>query len=129
MDHGLVILKHTNGAISHVEGSWAYPPPLFRTALEIAGSNGWIQTDSEQHAAVKIHEFQIGDEAPDVPQPGSPLAEDPYTSQIKSFYESLANDAPIAVSGAEGLAALQIALAALESAETGQAIHLESLSV
>ncbi len=128
VDHALVILKHTNGALSHVEGSWAYPPPLFRTALEIAGSNGWIQTDSEQHAAVKIHEHRSDDKAPDVPQPGSPLAEDPYTTQIKSFYDSLAHDAPIAVSGVEGLAALQIALAAIESVETGQAIQLDPLS-
>jgi predicted dehydrogenase len=128
VDHALVILTHENGAISHVEGSWAYPPPLFRTAIEIAGSNGWIQTDSEQHAAVKVFEHRRGDDAPDVPQPGSPLAEDPYTTQIRSFYDSLADDAPIAVGGHEGLAALQIALAAIESVETGQVIQLETLT-
>ena len=31
LDYGLAILKHRNGTISHIEGSWAYPPPLFRT--------------------------------------------------------------------------------------------------
>src|SRR5262245_26035104 len=41
-DYALVILKHESGALSHVEGGWAYPPPMFRTALEIAGSAGLI---------------------------------------------------------------------------------------
>ena len=40
----------------------------------------------------------------------------------------LDDEAPIAVGGHEGLAALQIALAAIESVETGQAVILESLT-
>ena len=70
-----------------------------------------------------------------MPLPSSPLSEDPYTTQIKAFYASLMGEtsrtelaevgAP--VTGADGLAALQIALAAIESAETGQPVHLDSL--
>ena len=128
VDHGLVILKHRNGTISHVEGSWAYPPPLFRTRFEIAGSNGLIQFDSGDTAAIKQHIHTVSEEAiPDVPLPGSPLSEDPYTTQIKSFYDCLANDAPIPISGADGLAALQIALAAIESADKGQPVDLQPL--
>jgi len=127
-DHGLAILTHQNGAISHVEGSWSYPEPMFRTALEIAGDNGWIQFDSGLTAAISSHLHQSGESAPDVALPGSPLAEDPYTTEIKAFYDCLANDAPIPVSGADGLAALQIALAAIESAKTGQAIELSPLT-
>ena len=119
VDHGLAILTHAGGAISHVEGSWAYPPPLFRTRFEIAGSNGWLEYDSGKMAAVGLHLHATDEEIPDVPIPGSPLSEDPYTTQLKSFYETLADDAPPAVTGEDGLAALRIALAALESAETG----------
>jgi predicted dehydrogenase len=125
VDHGLAILTHINGAISHVEGSWAYPPPLFRTRLEIAGDNGLIQFDSGQMAAVSVHLQQRGEEAPDVPLPGSPLSEDPYTTQIKEFYENLVNDKAVRVTAVDGYKALQIALAAIQSAQTGQPIVIE----
>lgn len=126
VDHGLAILTHRSGAISHVEGSWAYPPPLFRTQLEIAGSNGWLRFDSDENSPLGIHLHQRGADAPDVPLPGSPLAEDPYATQLKSFYYHLAEDRPTPVSAEDGLAALQIALAAIESAETGQPVQIEA---
>lgn len=128
IDHGLAILRHVNGAISHVESSWAYPPPLFRTRFEIAGSNGWIQFDSDQTASVGLHLRRAEEEdIPDVPLPGSPLAEDPYTTEIKAFYDCLVEDGPSPVPGTEGLAALQLALAAIESAETGQVVKIKHL--
>lgn len=127
IDHGLAILTHRGGAISHVEGSWAYPPPLFRTRLEIATSNGWIQFDSGQTASIGLHLRRAGEKTPDVPLPRSPLLEDPFTREIKAFYESLVQDAPPPVSGADGLAALQIALAAIESAERGQPVTIHPL--
>ncbi len=127
VDHGLAILTHRSGAISHIEGSWAYPPPLFRTRFEIAGSNGLIQFDSSSTAAIGLHLHQTDEEIPDVPLPRSPLAEDPYTTQIKAFYASLVGETAVPITGADGLAALQIALAAVESAQTGQPIALPLL--
>ena len=62
----------------------------------------------------------------DVALPNSPLAEDPYTTQIKSFYAHLAHNEQTAVSATDGLAALQIALAAIESAETGLPVTIDS---
>ena len=124
VDHGLAILTHKNGAISHIEGSWAYPPPLFRTKLEIAGDNGWIQFDSEQMTAVKLHLHQQDGSAPDVPIPGSPMLEDPYTTQIKAFFDHIEDDAPVAVTAVDGCKALQIALAAIQSAQTGQPVTI-----
>lgn len=127
VDHGLAILSHESGAISHIESSWAYPPPLFRTQLEIAGSNGWLRYDSDETAAVTIHLHQSEGAAPDVPIPTSPLAEDPYTTEIKSFYECLAHGKPNPVPGKDGLAALQLALAAVASAESGRPVTIEPL--
>ncbi|MCP5097861.1 MAG: Gfo/Idh/MocA family oxidoreductase, partial [Chloroflexi bacterium] len=124
IDHGLAILTHENGTISHIEGSWAYPPPMWRTRFEIAGSNGWLSHDSRDTAVTHLHLHQTDDDVSDVALPNSPLAEDPYTTQIKSFYAHLAHNEPTSVSAADGLAALQIALAAIESAETGQAVAI-----
>ena len=126
VDHGLAILTHANGTISHVEGSWAYPPPLFRTRLEIAGDNGLIQFDSGQMAAIGVHLHQQGNDAPDVPLPGSPLSENPYTTQIKEFYDYLVNDGAVRVTAVDGYKALQIALAAIQSAQTGQPVAIDN---
>ncbi len=127
VDYGLAILTHRSGAISHVEGSWAYPPPLFRTRLEIAGADGWLESGSDKTAAIGLHLHQQAVDAPDVPLPSSPMSESPYTTQIKAFYSHLVEDTPLPVSAADGLAAVQIALAAIESAQSGEAVKLEAL--
>lgn len=127
VEHGLAILTHMSGAISHVEGSWAYPPPTFRTAFEIACEAGLLVHDSAATAPITIYAHKQGDSAGDVPLPASPLAESPYTTEIRAFYNAIANESPVPVSAADGLAAVQIALAAIESAQIGKPIHLSTL--
>lgn len=120
-DYALVILRHRNGALSHVEGGWAYPPGMFRTALEIAGAGGLIEHPSGSSTPLQIHLAQTeGTKASGVPS--SPLIEDPYVTEIKHFYEVIANNAQPRVTAADGLAALRIALAAIESSRTGQRV-------
>lgn len=127
-DHCLAILTHANGAISHVEGSWAYPPPTFRTRFEIAGSAGLLINDSGATAPLNVlWRSQGGDSAGDVPLAASPLLESPYTTEIKAFYDHIAHGAAVPVTAVDGLAALQIALAASQSAETGMVVHLDPL--
>lgn len=128
VDYGLAILRHRNGALSHVAGAWAYPPPTFRTGLEIAGNAGLIEFDSEATAPISnLVRAPEGDDAPDVALPPSPTSENPFTTQIKAFYEALRADRPARVSAEDGLAAVQIAEAAMESAATGRAVTLEPL--
>jgi predicted dehydrogenase len=128
VDYGLAILTHKTGALSHIAGAWAYPPPTFRTRLEIAGDAGLIEFDSDATAPIQnlILRSQEGS-APDVALPASPVSESPYTTQIKEFYACLLEDRPSRVTAEDGLAAVQIAEAALQSADTGQPVHLETL--
>ena len=128
VDHGLVILTHRGGTLTHVEGSWAYPPPLFRTQLEIACANGWLHYDSEETAALTSHHHKTNEDRPDVPLPGSPLQESPYTTQIKAFYDCLVGNTAVPISGEDGLAALKIALAAIQSAETGLPVQIAEVT-
>lgn len=121
-DYALAILRHTSGALSHIEGGWANPAPLFRTGLEIAGDQGLIEHPPESSIPLGIYMKQ--QQASDAGVPSSPLLEDPYTTQIKHFYDVLANDAPARVSAEDGAAAVRIALAAVESARTGQRVTL-----
>jgi myo-inositol 2-dehydrogenase/D-chiro-inositol 1-dehydrogenase len=59
--------------------------------------------------------------------PASPVSESPFTTQIKECYAALAHGQPVRVTAEDGLAAVQIALAAAESARTGKAVRLAHL--
>jgi predicted dehydrogenase len=125
--HALAILTHASGAISHVVGSWAYPPPTFRTAFEIAGDGGLITCDSESTAPVSLHLHKREGDGPDIPVAGSPLSESPYTTEIKAFYDAVIHDKPVPVPGGEGVAAVQLALAVIQSADSGQPVQIDPL--
>jgi predicted dehydrogenase len=128
VDYGLVILSHRSGALSHISGAWAYPPPTFRTRLEIAGDRGLIEFDSDGTAPIQNLILKTGGaDAPDVALPSSPVDESPYTTQLKEFYEALAGGREARVRAADGLAAVQIAEAALESCHTGQPVPLKPI--
>lgn len=128
VDFGLAILKHAGGALSHIAGAWAYPPPTFRTHLEIAGDAGLIEFDSDDSAPIRNLIAKPCGDSPDVGLPSSPVSESPYTTQIKEFYQALRNGAPARVAAEDGLAAVQIAEAAILSAQTGQAVRLAPLT-
>jgi myo-inositol 2-dehydrogenase / D-chiro-inositol 1-dehydrogenase len=129
IDYGLVILSHRSGALSHIAGAWAYPPPTFRTHLEIAGDRGLIEFDSDGTAPIQNLILKTGQsDAPDVALPSSPVSESPYTIQIKEFYGALADGKTTRVSATDGLVAVQIAEAALQSAHTGQPVKLQPLA-
>ena len=128
VDYGLVILKHRSGTLTHVAGAWAYPPPTFRTHIEIAGDAGLLEFDSDNTAPVRELKIKTDDEdAPDVAGISITLSENPYTLQIKEFYGAIRDDSQARVTAADGLAAVQIAEAALQSAATGKAVKLEAL--
>jgi len=127
-NHALAILTHKNGTISHIEGSWAYPPPNFKTEFEIACADGLVVHNSDTAAPNSLYlKNAAGEEAQDVALPSSPLAESPYTTQIKAFYRAITEGAPVPITAEDGLAAVQIAKAAIESARTGLAVTLETL--
>ncbi|MGD9092929.1 MAG: Gfo/Idh/MocA family oxidoreductase [Anaerolineales bacterium] len=128
IDYGLAILKHKSGAISHIAGAWAYPPPTFRTQIELAGDAGLIEFDSDAMAPIQSLLRSGEGDAPDVGLPSSPLSESPYTTQIKEFYTALKGGEPARVSSEDGLAAVQIAEGALASARSGNAVHLNTIA-
>jgi predicted dehydrogenase len=127
IQHAFAILRHHSGALSHVEASWAYPPPVFRTSAEIAGATGLLEFDSEASAPVRMYVHATGD-AGDVGLPRSPLHEPPHTTQIRHFVEVLRGNAEPVVTAHDGLAALRLATAAAESIVAGQPVALRDPS-
>lgn len=127
-DHALAILTHRGGAITHVEGSWAFPPPIFRTRLEIAGTAGLIEFDGPATAAIGMHLHGGQEPAPhDVPLATSPLHESPFAAQLRAFHEALVHGTEPPVSAEDGLVAVQIARAAIDSARLGVPVDVGQL--
>jgi UDP-N-acetylglucosamine 3-dehydrogenase len=126
-DHVLLTMRFRSGALGHLEGSWAYPPGNFRTRLEIAGDGGLLECDSLDTLPLSLT-LKRGETSPaaGVPVPESPMhaADDPYYREIAHFLSCLESGADFLVSPQDGLEALRIALAAIESLRTGQPAHV-----
>jgi myo-inositol 2-dehydrogenase/D-chiro-inositol 1-dehydrogenase len=122
-NYALVTLRFANGAIALVEGGWAYPPGLFRTGFDLAGSGGVIEWDSDSSEPVHRYHGTGGGHQERVGLPLSVLAEDPYTTEIRHVHRALERGEPFEVKPAEALAALYTALAARESLRTGRAVR------
>ncbi len=127
VDYGLVVLTHQSGAISHVAGAWAYPPPTFRTQFELSGDRGMIEFDSQAASPIESLIIKSLDEAPDVGLPSSPVRENPYAAEIKEFYAAITNGCQPRVTAEDAVKAVQIASAAVQSAQSSKAIRLERL--
>lgn len=125
-DHALISLRFENGAIGHVEGSWAYPPGLWRTRIEIAGTAGLIEWDSLDQQPVAWH-IQPDAESPGVPGVASPLADqdDPYYRELAHFIDAVENKKPLGVTAYDGLMAVKICLAAIESERRGESVQID----
>jgi predicted dehydrogenase len=128
-DYAIALLTHASGAISNIEGGWAYPQPMFRTALEIAGDDGLIEHPAGSSQPLAFHFKAAADgAAPDTGLPTSPLAEDPYTTEIRHFYDVLVHGVQARVTARDGLAAVRIALAAQQSAQLGRPVRIEEIT-
>jgi myo-inositol 2-dehydrogenase / D-chiro-inositol 1-dehydrogenase len=126
-DYALVTLRFANGTIAHIEGGWAYPPGFFRTSMDIAGTGGVIEWSSDDSETFQYHLADAPQaEIAEVAVPLSAAADSPFTAQLRHFYEAIQTGAETLVTAADGLAALQIGLAARESARTGKSVTIEA---
>lgn len=124
-DYALVTLRFANGAIAHIEGGWIYPPGIFRTGIDIAGTEGVIEWQSDQ--AQPLHTYLVNPPqaaADEVAVPGAKAVDNPFTRQLRHFYECITQDVTPIITPQEALAALRIGLAARESAKTGQPVTI-----
>ena len=121
LDYALAVLRFESGVIAHVEGSWAHAS--FRTAIEIAGSDGLIRHASDESTALTV-ERAGADVAAGYLAPVNPLAESPYQAELRHFFEHL-DDGDFLTGGDEGTRSLELALAVRRSVETGLPVQFE----
>ncbi|UCH33300.1 MAG: Gfo/Idh/MocA family oxidoreductase [Armatimonadota bacterium] len=124
-DYALATVRFKSRVIAHIEGSWAHPPGTFFTKLEIAGDKGLLEYDSQAASPLQVWKKAVGDEkAPGVVVPESPLAESPYQIEICEFMDAVRTGRDPCVTPQDAYNALELALAALESALRGEALAL-----
>jgi predicted dehydrogenase len=120
-DHVLATLRHDSGAISHIQGSWAYPTGSFRTSLEIAGSDGLIA----RHAATPFAgSASTAGDTPDVPQPPTSSAESPYVTEIRHFSDVIKDRVEPRVTALDGARAVEVCDAIAASIDTNRAVEV-----
>lgn len=119
-------LSHAGGAISLVEGSWAAPPGVFRTALDIAGTGGVIEWTSDAPAPLQAHGALSSGPHQDGATLPSLGPDDPYAAELWHAYDGLDSGVPFLIEPADARAALALALAVRRSLESGQPVEVEA---
>jgi predicted dehydrogenase len=125
-DYSLVTLRFRSGAICHVEGTWA-DPGGFKVTLEIAGDAGLLEYNFNQPTGVPFRmALATAAEGPrgGVAVPESPTGKNPYQIELAHFMDCLEQGIAPSISPRDGMEAVRIALAAIESIETGQPVTL-----
>lgn len=124
-DHALITLRFTSGAVGHIEAGWAAPPGQWRTRLEICGDGGMIEWDAEENSPIaQVMRNDAGngkiysEHSPTAPE------DDPYYAELAHFLHCLETGQPFRVTPHDGLMAVKVALAAIESVRTGKAIEI-----
>ncbi|GGO37606.1 Gfo/Idh/MocA family protein [Streptomyces lasiicapitis] len=117
------VLTHTSGAISHISGLWGLPDQRFRTTFRVAGADGLLRHDSTAVPGFRI--TAQGARNANEGIPSSPMTESPYLAELREFAASWDDGTTRPrVSARDGIEAVRIASAAVESSRTGRAVEL-----
>jgi predicted dehydrogenase len=111
-----------NGAIALIEGGWANPPGVFRTALDLSGTDGLIEWSSDQPSPQLTFVPPKPGETAAVGLPISGLTDNPYTAELRHAYECIQSGAPFEISAEDALEALRIGIAVKKSLEKGRPV-------
>lgn len=117
-----VLLTHASGAISQISGFWGPPHLKFSTAYSVTGTKGQL-TNSTAREQNFLPDFGGpvggGGLVPEVDPD-----ESPYYLQLKELMGALQGGPAPRVTALDGLEAVRLANAAIESSETGQPVSL-----
>lgn len=119
-DHVLATLRHEGGAITHAQGSWAFPTGTFETSLDIAGSAGVVQPLPGDGF---VQNLRVTDSVTDIPQAPT-TGESPYTTQVRHFSAVLDGHASLIVDPSDAARAVTVCESILESLTSGRSVEV-----
>jgi len=117
----MLALSHDRGAVSHIVGLWGAPRTPFRTTYRVTGTVGTVSHDSVAAPALRVRGAAA--ESPDDIELDAGAAS-PFTAELAEFLRAVTSGAPARVDASDGVAAVAVAEAALESAATGRAVRI-----
>lgn len=123
LDYTLVTLKFKNGAVGHIEGTWC-DPGGFKVNFEVCGDSGMLEYDSTRQVALQIATRAEGGAGGGVQVPESPAAQNPYYLELRHFIDCVQTNQTPEITVEDGYNAVRLALAAIESAQTGRVVSL-----
>lgn len=117
-----VLLTHASGAISQVAGIWGPAHLSFTTEYSVTGTLGTLTHSSaaERNYVADLASTTVGAEL----TPATDSAASPYFCEIEDFLGAFQGGPAPRVTLDDGIAAVIIANAALESLATGQPVRL-----
>ena len=124
-DHALISLRFTSGAIGHIEASWSHPRGNFRTRVEVAGDGGLVEWDSLDRPPLVAELYDAEQGFRHIGSSPTSVTDEPYYAELAHFVEVVEGRAAPVVTARDGLEAVRVALAAIESMRTGRAIAMQ----
>jgi len=125
-DHAMITCKFPGGKVGFAEISWAYPEGFGRALyahLDIVGTKGKIQYSDKDTNPMLIYTPERGHELPRYFRFMS-TTEYAFKEEIQHFVHCILDDREPTISPRDARAALEMALAAQRSAETGELVLL-----
>ncbi|AZN42593.1 Gfo/Idh/MocA family protein [Paenibacillus albus] len=124
-EHAFVSVRMKSGVIAHLTASWALPDG-FRSFLELAGTEGVLKLDSDDHKPIAVTRRSSGT-GTDQPSSSweSPLSVSPYEAELRHFVDCIRTGAEPLITGEDAAKSLALALAAVRSAQSGEVITFE----
>jgi UDP-N-acetylglucosamine 3-dehydrogenase len=123
-DHALITLRFTSGAIGHIEASWSHPRGNFRTRIEVAGSAGLVEWDSLDRPPLVTEMYDETTGFQHLNSSPTDVADGPYYAELAHFVDVVQGKAAPIVTARDGLEAVRVGLAAIESMRTGKPVTM-----
>ncbi|MBE9472100.1 MAG: Gfo/Idh/MocA family oxidoreductase [Chloroflexi bacterium] len=125
-DHAFITCKFDGGEVGFAEASWAYPQGFggaLYAQLDVVGTEGKIQYADKDTNPMLTYTIEKGHELPRYFRFMS-STEYAFEEEIRHFVRCILDNREPAVSPQDARAALEMALAAHRSAETGEPVSL-----
>ena len=125
-DHVFITYTFPNGAVGLAEASWAYPPDFgagLYASLDVVGTLGKIQFSDQESNPMLVFDQDTGAAYPRYFQFMS-TTEYAFEEEIRHFVDCLLEDSEPTISLADARAALEMVVAAQQSARIGQPIPI-----
>lgn len=120
-DNVAIICSHAGGATSTIHGSWSAPDNFPSHRLEVIGTDGALHTEGGSFATAPMYRLVLTDGKTATAWDSMARG---FVEKLQAFADAIRSGEQPQVTPADGRAALEVALAAERSIQTGTPIEL-----